>query len=190
MQSHYEFLAGRRSIPAAFLGTPGPSNEELRQILTVGARVPDHAKLAPWRFVIVRGEARLRLGEACLAIRLRTKPELSLIDQSNERGRFTKAPIIIALVSRVTPSEKATEWEQVLSAGAVAMNLLNASHALGYGANWLTDWPAYDRDVQRLLGLAEGERLVGFIHVGTPTVPPQERWRPKLDDLLSEWSPP
>lgn len=189
MQSSFDFLATRRSIPAAFLGLPGPSNEDLRQILTVGARVPDHAKLAPWRFIIIRGDARLRLGADLLAIRIRAKGELSAIEEENERLRFAKAPIVVALVSRPVPSEKATEWEQVLSAGAVAMNVLNATHALGFGANWLTDWPAYDSDVQRLLGLGESERLVGFIHMGTPTVPPQERWRPKLDDLVSEWSP-
>jgi nitroreductase len=189
MQSPYDFLATRRSIPAAFLAAPAPDNEALRQILTVGARVPDHGKLGPWRFIVIRGEARLRLGEDCLAIRRRSKPGLSEIEEVNERTRFAKAPLVIALVSRPMPSEKATEWEQILSAGAVAMNVLNATHALGFAANWLTDWPAYDPDVRDLLGLGESERFVGFIHIGTPTTPPQERYRPKLDDLVSEWAP-
>lgn len=190
MTSPIEFLETRRSIPAAFLGLPGPDPAMLRRILTVAARVPDHGKLAPWRFILIEGEARIAAGEALAAIRLSREQGLTADQLELERRRFASAPLVVALVSRLVPSTKATDWEQELSAGAVAMNLLNAAHAMGFAANWLTDWPVYDDGAGALFGLGDAERLAGFFHIGTPTTPPKERWRPELDQLVTMWSPP
>jgi nitroreductase len=186
----FEFLATRRSIPAAFLADPGPDAAALGQLLRVATRVPDHGKLAPWRFVVIAGDARRVAGDALAARRAERSPPPRPEDIEAERERFTRAPLVIVLVSRLVPSEKATEWEQILSAGAVAMNLLNGAHAMGFAANWLTDWPAYDESVRALFGLGEGERVAGFFHVGTPRIPPQERWRPEVAPLVTRWVPP
>lgn len=190
MTTPLEFLATRRSIPAAFLGAPGPDEATLIRLLQVATRVPDHGKLAPWRFVVIEGDARRAAGDALAARRSERAPAPRPEDLDAERERFTKAPLVIVLVSRLVPSEKATEWEEILSAGAVAMNLLNAAHAMGFAANWLTDWPAYDESVRTLLGLGEGERIAGFFHIGTPRIPPQERWRPEVAPLVTRWVPP
>lgn len=190
MTTPLEFLATRRSIPAAFLGAPGPDEATLMRLLQVATRVPDHGKLAPWRFVVIEGDAGRAVGDALAARRSEREPPPRPEDLDAERERFTKAPLVIVLVSRLVPSEKATEWEEILSAGAVAMNLLNAAHAMGFAANWLTDWPAYDESVRTLLGLGEGERIAGFFHVGTPRMPPQERWRPEVAPLVTRWAPP
>lgn len=190
MTTPFEFLATRRSIPAAFLGEPGPDAAAIAEILRVATRVPDHGKLAPWRFVLIQGDARRAAGAALAERRAERAPPPRPEDIDAERDRFGKAPLVIVLVSRLVPSEKATEWEQVLSAGAVAMNLLNGAHAMGFAANWLTDWPAYDDRVRLLFGLGEGERIVGFFHIGTPRIAPQERWRPEVEPLVTRWAPP
>lgn len=190
MTTPFEFLATRRSIPAAFLGEPGPDAAGLERLLRVATRVPDHAKLAPWRFIVIEGDARRAAGEALAARRAERSPPPLPEQLDAERQRFANAPLVIVLVSRIVKTERATEWEEILSAGAVAMNLLNAAHALGFAANWLTDWPAYDDGARAIFGLAEGERIAGFIHIGTPRVEPQERWRPDLAALVTRWTPP
>ncbi len=190
MSTPIEFLTTRRSIPALFLGPPAPDAAQLRQILAAAVRVPDHGKLAPWRFVLLQGDRRAEAGEALLQLRLGRGDSLSDEQRAAERARFTRAPMVIALVSRPQPSAKAPEWEQQLSAGAVGMNLLNGAHALGFAAQWLTDWPVYDAEARALLGLQDTERLAGFIHIGTPKTPPQERPRANPEDLLTEWTPP
>lgn len=190
MNAPYDFLARRRSIPAAFLGEPGPDAAALERILRVATRVPDHGKEAPWRFIIIEGDARRAAGEALSGRRAERTPPPRPEDLDAERERFAKAPVVIVLVSRLVPSEWATEWEEILSTGAVAMNLLNAAHALGFAANWLTDWPAYDDWARTMFGLVEGERIAGFFHVGTPRVPPTERWRPEIAALVTRWTPP
>ncbi len=191
MTETLDHLRTRRTIPAAFLGEPGPDAAQLREILTIAARVPDHGKLAPWRFIVFEGAARGEAGRLLLEQRLRHEPDLSESERAAELGRFTKAPLVVAVVSHVTPEHrKATELEQILSAGAVAMNLLHAAHALGFAGQWVTERPATDPEAGRLLGLGEHERIVGFIHIGTPTVPPQERPRPDVDTLITRWAPP
>lgn len=182
-------LSSRRTIPAALLGEPGPDAGQLAAILTVATRVPDHGKLAPWRFILFEGDSREAASRALLALHRRKRPDLSETEIKEDETWFTRAPLVIALVSRAGPHVKIPQWEQELSAGAAGMNLLNAAHALGFGAQWLTGWPAYDADARALLGLREGERIAGFFHVGTPTVPPQERWRPALAELVSRWTP-
>ncbi len=187
MISPIEFLETRRTIPAAFLQPPGPNPAELARLLTVAARVPDHGKLAPWRFILFEGDARAAAGAALAALRRRRSPPPAGEGLAADVVRFSRVPLVVGLVSRARKHPKATEWEQVLSAGAAGMNLLNAAHALGFGAQWLTEWLAYDEEAGAILGLKPGERFAGFIHIGTPATPPQERWRPALADIVRRW---
>jgi nitroreductase len=183
------FLATRRSVKPDRLIAPGPSPEELTTILTVAARVPDHKKLAPWRFIVIEGEARAQLGEiiaeACIAAE---KEPPSRVRLETERGRLQRAPLVIAAISRVTPHRSAPEWEQVLSAGAACFNLCLAANALGYGTSWITEWIAYNETVGAALGLAANERIAGFIYIGTPAERPEERERPALADIVTRWT--
>lgn len=180
-------LAKRRSVKAQNLVAPGPSADQLETMLTIAARVPDHKKLAPWRFIVIEGEARARLGEvvaeACVAVEAEAPSEVRL---ATERGRFMRAPVVIAVVSRVVPS-MVPEWEQVLSAGAVCFNLCLAANAMGYATNWLTEWVAFNDAVVSALGLGERERIAGFIYIGTASELPEERDRPNLADIVSRW---
>ncbi len=181
-------LKTRRSIPAAFLSDPGPDGEALRDLLTIGTRVPDHGKLAPWRFVLVTGENRGAFADAIGALHLKKRPD----DEAKREEivtRYRTCPLSIAVISRTAAHPKIPEWEQFISAGAVAMNLVVAAHALGYAAQWLTGWVAEDADAARLLGARDGEKIVALIHVGTPRMPPSERARPDIDALTTNWSP-
>ena len=181
-------LSSRRSVKPDLLGDPGPGADEIEKILTVAARVPDHKKLAPWRFIVLEGDARVALGEivaeACTAAEKEPPSEVRL---SMERNRFLRAPVVIAVVSRTVKHPAAPEWEQILSAGAACYNLCLAANAMGYGTSWLTEWIAYDKRVGAALGLAEGERIAGFIYIGTPTGRPEERDRPVLSDIVTRW---
>jgi nitroreductase len=185
-ESLSRFLS-RRSVPPRWLGEPGPSQEEIQTLLTIAARVPDHGKLVPWRFILIEGEARHRMGELLVAAFQADNPDADEAKIATERGRFTMAPVIIAVVSRVVPHVKIPDWEQVLSSGAVCMNLLNAASALGYGASWLTGWAAFDRRVLDALGLAPEERIAGFIHIGTAKETPADRDRPNLADIVTRF---
>lgn len=189
MPDALDLLRTRRSIPPAFLGDPGPSDAEIETLLTVATRVPDHGKLAPWRFILFRGEARRAAGERLAALVARRDPAVAEARLEEERNRLARAPLVIGVVSRAAEHVKIPIWEQQLSAGASAMSLVIAAHALGYAANWLTEWVSYDEEASRLLGLAEGERFAALVHVGTPTVPPQDRPRPALADVVSDWRP-
>ena len=190
MASLINLLASRRSVQAAFLGPPGPDQRQLRDILMVGIRVPDHGKLTPWRFILFEGHQREAAGLLLAKLRLARGESLSEEARSAEVRRFARAPAVIAIVSSPVPNPKIPEWEQSLSAGAVGMNILNGAAALGFSAQWLTDWPAYDRAVAKILGLSGTERLAGFIHIGTAKTPPAERPRPAPEDLLTHWEPP
>ncbi len=180
-------LQSRRSVPPRWLGEPGPSAQEIETLLTIAARVPDHGKLVPWRFVVIEGEARHRLGEVLAKAFQADNPGADAEKVTAERGRFAQTPLVIAVVSRVIPHVKIPDWEQVMSAGAACMNLLNAATALGYGASWLTGWAAFDRRVLDALGLAPGERIAGFIHIGTAQETPTDRDRPKLADIVTRF---
>jgi nitroreductase len=147
---------------------PAPSPAEIDTLLTVASRVPDHGKLAPWRFIVFEGAARQKAGDAIAAAFKMKYPDAKPDQIDAERGRLTRAPLVVAVVSRAGPHVKIPEWEQVLSAGAAAMNLMLAAHALGYGASWITEWCAYDRSVLDALGLEPHERIVGFVHIGHP----------------------
>ena len=183
-----ELLHTRRSVPPMAMSGPGPSAGELDELLTVAARVPDHGKLAPWRFIIFEGEGRVAAGRLIAEAFLAEHPQAEAERVELERKRLSHAPLVVAVVSCAAPHEKIPEWEQVLSAGAVCMNVCHAAHALGYAANWLTDWFAYDSAARPVLGLKEGERIAGFVYLGTPVEPPQERPRPGLTDIVTRWN--
>ena len=180
-------LLQRRFVPPRWLGEPGPSEQEIETLLKVASRVPDHGKLVPWRFILVQGEARGRLGEALATAFQADNPHASAEQLAVERQRFANAPLVIAVVSRVVPHVKIPDWEQVLSAGAVCMNLLNGANALGYGASWLSGWAAFDRRVLDTLGLKADERIAGFVHVGTARETPTDRDRPSLSDIVTRF---
>lgn len=183
----FEALATRRSVKPDLLAAPAPSGDELTRILTVAARVPDHKKLVPWRFMVFEGDARAAAGEIFAAACLAEENEPSPIRLDTERKRFLRAPLVIAVVSRVSKRPGAPEWEQILSAGAATYNLCLAANALGYGTSWLTEWVAYSPFVREKLGLAESERIAGFVHIGTPKEKPEERERPKLETIVTRW---
>jgi nitroreductase len=182
-----ELLRTRRSLKPIELTDPGPSPADLETLLTIASRVPDHGKLVPWRFIVFEGESRLKAGDA-IAAAFGAKYADATPDQIEfERRRLARAPLVIAVVSRAAPHAKIPEWEQVLSAGAAAMNLVIAAHALGFGATWITEWYAYDRSVLDALGLAPHEKITGFVHVGRPTHAPEDRPRPSLADIVTHF---
>jgi len=170
-------LAVRRSAPAQALIAPGPSPAEVERILQLGARTPDHGKLFPWRFVIMGPRSRAALAEELLPHAAR-QPDP--IKARNVLAKLTAPPLSILVVSTPVEGHKVPVWEQQLSAGAVCMNLEHAANALGYAASWITDWYSYDAQALELLGLVAGERVAGFIHVGTLVEPPLERPRPDM----------
>jgi nitroreductase len=174
------FLARRRSLPVRDLGEPGPTAAELDRLLALAVRVPDHGKLAPWRFVVLAGDARARLGEAVAAAFLARQPDAQPPSIEAERSRFLRAPTVVAVVSAPVANPKVPEWEQVLSAGAVCHQLLLAANAMGFAAQWITEWYGYDHRVLAALGLGGGERLAGFVYLGTARAEAEERARPDV----------
>jgi nitroreductase len=183
-----EFLLRRRSVPANQLRAPGPSAAQLDELLTVAARVPDHGKLAPFRFLLVDAAGGAALGETLAALTLADKPEAEPALLARERGRFT-APLVVIVISRAAPDRRISEWDQVLVSGAVCMNLLVAAGAMGFGATWLSDWFAHDRRFLDRLGLEPHEKIAGFIHIGSSDFKPPERARPDVAELVTRWTP-
>jgi nitroreductase len=182
-----ELLKTRRSVKPREMTSPGPSPAELETILTIGARVPDHGKLAPWRFIIFEGDARLRAGDVIAGVFARKNPNASPSEIDVEKRRLTDAPLVIGIVSFTKPHPKVPPWEQQLSAGASAMNIVTAATALGYGACWLTGWFSFDRDVLDGLGLKADENLAGFVHIGSVSKPSEDRPRPALSDIVTRF---
>jgi nitroreductase len=188
-QETIDLLLTRRSVKPFTMAAPGPDASELEIILRAGARVPDHGKLAPWRFILFRNEARAAFGEVLKKRFAEVEPAANEERLKIEAGRLLQAPVTVAVISRIVPSKKAPEWEQVLSAGASCQNMLVAATALGFACSWLTEWYAYDAGIARSLGLAENERVAGFIYFGSPTLPKDERERPVLADICTDWKP-
>lgn len=184
-----EFLEARRSVPSRQLGEPGPTPEQLERLFAAAVRVPDHGKMTPWRMLTIRGDARARLGERLAEIHRRSDPATPDAVLAKDRDRFNFAPLIVAVIARVQANPKVPEQEQILSAGYVAYNLLLGAQAMGFGAQILTGWAAYDRDVAALLGLAANERVVGFVHIGTARETAPERIRPSSADVVTDWMP-
>ncbi len=177
-----ELLALRRSSSAATLRAPAPNADQLADLLRLAARAPDHGKLFPWRFIILEGE-----GKAAFAERLR--------DIAREAGhpegalmKLTTPPLAVAVISSPKPG-KIPEWEQILSSAAVCQTMLIAAEAVGFGANWITDWYAYDPAAKTALGLSGEEQVAGFIYLGTPSEPPLERVRPDVASITTHWTP-
>jgi nitroreductase len=187
MPEALDLLKTRRSVKPIELNGPGPAGTELDTLLTVASRVPDHGKLTPWRFIVFDGDARLKAGDAIESTFKADHPEATADQIAFERNRLARAPLVVAVVSRAAPHVKIPEWEQVLSAGAAAMNLITAAHALGFAATWITEWYAYDRRVLDALGLAANEKIAGFVHIGRPAKPPEDRPRPPLTEIVTRF---
>ena len=185
-----DMLLSRRSMSPALLGDPAPGEEDLNDILDAALRAPDHGRLRPWRFVIVRGTAREKLGALFADALWAREPDASAKALENERQRAFRGPLIICVGASLNPEHAVPEVEQVLSVGAAVMNMLNAVHALGYGAMWVTGKRCYDAGVNEALGFGPPDRLVGFLHVGTPTEPVRPTERPVRADHVSEWTGP
>jgi nitroreductase len=184
-----ELLLTRRSVKAGMLGEPGPTPEQLATMLTAAARVPDHKKLTPWRFVVFERGSRAAFGEALAAACVAEEKEPpSAARLEIERTRLLRAPCVVAIISRITANPGAPEWEQVLSCGAVGMNLCLAANALGFGTCWLTEWYAYSPAVRSTLKLADNERVAGFIYIGTARERQDDRERPDLGSITTRWS--
>ena len=182
-------LDTRRSVPSKQLGEPGPDHATLLRMLASAVRVPDHGKLVPFRFIRLQGEARHALGDLLAARTLHLQPDAADAVVEKDRARFSHAPVIVTVVARLTPGHKVPEQEQLLTAGSVCFALLQAAQALGFGAQWLTGWMAYDDAVAATLGLSADERIAGFIHIGTPKMEAPERERPDPALLLTDWTP-
>ena len=181
-----DHLLTRQSRPARSLTLPVPSHDQIVTLLTAAARVPDHGKLVPWRFIVHPHETRAPLVEKLIANFRAGKPNANDAEAEKQRLRFTNSPLIVTVVSKTSPNPKVPDIEQLLSAGAASMNLLNAAHALGFGANWLTGWAAFDKSSKELFGLADNEQIVGFIHIGTAKGEVFQRPRPDLSQIVSK----
>lgn len=179
------FLAKRRSASAMTLTAPGPDADQLADILRIAARVPDHGKLAPWRFVILRGAAKDAFAEQITKL---ADSQANPTKANAALRKLTRPPIAVAVISRFIEGE-IPEWEQRQSASAVCHQMLLAAEALGWGANWITDWYSYDPRAQAILGLAADEKIAGFLYLGTATEAPLERPRPDVAAITSEWTP-
>lgn len=179
-------LARRRSTKVAHFVEPGPSSAEIDVLIRLGARVPDHGKLGPWRFVVMEGDARDRAGEAIAGV-IAADEGVDEVRLAAARNLFKRAPAVVMVVSSTVQSQKVPEWEQVLSSGAVCFGMLIAAHALGYAACWLTEWPAFDARVRTAFGLAEHERIAGFVYLGTARETPTERVRADAGARISRF---
>jgi nitroreductase len=183
MNETLDLLRTRRSVAPHLLAAPGPSPDELDDVLRIASRVPDHGKLTPWRFIVIEGEARHRIGQVIAAAYRSDNPGADAV----EAGRLARAPLVVVVVAKGEPHVKIPDWEQFLSAGAVCMNLVIAANAAGYGTSWLTEWFAFDRRVLDALGLGPRERIAGFIHIGRATERPADRPRPALADITTRF---
>ncbi len=180
------FLKKRRSVLVKLIQEPAPHQDEIKELLQIATRVPDHGKLSPWRFIILQGEVRRTLGKYLAEVILEENPNISESMLKIEQTRFLRAPLIIVVISSPKNPHKVPEWEQVLSAGAAAQNLLIATQAMGYAAQWVTEWYSYHTKVRSYLKLTDSEKIVGFIYIGTTEIKPQERDRPKIEDVV-QW---
>ena len=184
-----DLLSNRRSSKPMLLAEPGPSPVELERILTIASRVPDHKKLAPWRFIVIEGAARERLGrDIAAACAAEDKEPPSDVRLAGEAKRLMRSPLVVCVVSRVTPVPAAPEWEQILSAGAACFNMCLAANAMGYGTCWITEWYSYSPAVRDGLKLAANERMAGFIYIGTAKEQQPDRDRPNLANIVTRWT--
>jgi nitroreductase len=181
-----DLLLTRRSGKARDMIAPGPDADQLTKILRVATRVPDHGKLAPWRFVVVPDTARAKLADLIEIAYRAEKPDAGRLEVQAMRDFATQAPCLVVVMSRPNPASHIPLWEQQLGVGAACLNLLHAAHALGFVASWLTGWAAYSPAVREALG-EPGELVAGFMFIGTPGKPLDDRPRPALDEVVRIW---
>jgi len=183
-----DYLTTRRSDLAMTLVDPAPDADQIKTMITLAARVPDHGKLCPWRFIEYPHTARQALAEVLTALSDREADATRKESRAKEITRFQSAPLVIGVISRTSKHPKVPEWEQVLSAGAATMQLLIAANALGFGSQWLTGWYTQNAAATALLGIGEGEQVAGMVHIGTPTAEKTDRTRPEINDIHSIYS--
>ena len=182
-------LDTRRSVPFLQLEAPGPDQPTLLRLLRSAVRVPDHGKRVPFRFLSLRGDARRVFGERLAARHAQLDPQASAAVIDKDRDRYLHAPLIVVAIARLGPDGKIPEQERLLSAGCTCFALLLGAQALGFRGCWLTGWAAYDLEVARMLGLQADERVIGFMHLGSPKIAVPDRDRPDPAALLAEWTP-
>lgn len=183
-----DYLKKRRSVTSPFLSEPGPNAHQLAEMMEIAARVPDHGKLAPWRLMTYSGDARAEIGARLAAIAKANNPELNDAALEIEKRQFLPAPLTVGVLSAPRAHPKIPEFEQLLCAGNVALNLVHAANAMGFGAHWVTRWFAYDAKAAHMLGAQEGERFVAFVHIGTAQTRLEERDRPDVAALTRAWN--
>lgn len=177
----------RRSTPADFMLEPGPDAVVLQDMLTIAARVPDHRRVVPFRFIVFEGKARETFGEALERAYVANEPEAEESRIEKERNRFMRAPVVVAVISSVNREHRTPEWEQILSAGAACQNLLLAASAHGFAAQWITEWYAYDKRIRQALALQSHEQVAGFVYIGTAREDPKERARPDMETIVQNY---
>jgi len=189
-QAVIDFLSQRRSAPIDLLREPGPSQAEIDTLVRIASRVPDHGRMAPWRFILYRGDVRHEIGRKLAELAVKVEGPLPEARLEKERTRFSRAPLVVGVVSVARDNAKIPQWEMFLSGGAAAMSLLIAASALGYGANWITNWYSELEEGRAILGLEKAERVIGFVHIGTFTGDIPERPRPDPATLVSDYTGP
>jgi len=185
-----DFLSSRISPPIHELKEPAPGDAEIREMIRIATRVPDHGRLEPWRFILYRGDSRVRIGEMLADLAEKNEGPLREGARRKELTRFSRAPLVIGVISSPKDHPKIPQWEMFLSGGAAAMNLVHAAGALGYAAQWITNWYSDTEEGRRILGLAPHERVIGFVHIGTYEGTPPDRPRPDVDKLISDYGGP
>jgi nitroreductase len=183
-----DFLKSRKSGSAKTMAGPSPSPQQVQDILQIGVRVPDHGKLAPWRFVVFEGDARRDVGQGFAKVWATLHPEHGAESLAFQAELFMRAPLVIAVVSTAAPHGKIPIWEQQMSAAAVCYNIVLAATAMDFAAQWQTDWVAYDGGAKAMMGLGEFEKVAGLIYIGQSTMPLEDRPRPDVSALTTYWS--
>jgi len=189
-QAVIDFLLARKSAPIDMMHGPGPADDEIDLMIRIASRVPDHGRLAPWRFILYRGDVRREIGDKLAALAVKLEGDLPEARLEKERTRFSRAPLVIGVVSITRDNPKIPQWEMFLSGGAAAMNLSLAAQALGYGSNWITNWYSDSDEGRAILGLKANERVVGFVHIGKVDGDLPERPRPDWTTLVSDYAGP
>jgi nitroreductase len=179
------FLKSRKSASAKAMAGPGPAKAQMDEILEIAVRVPDHGKLAPWRFILIEGEGRARMGQGFAEVWANKNPTHGVESLDFQRNLFMRAPVILVVVSTAAVHGKIPVWEQQLSSAAVCYNAVLAATALGFDAQWQSDWVAYDEGAKAVMGVALNEKVAGVIYIGTSSVPLEDRPRPEVSTLLT-----
>ncbi|MEM6627872.1 MAG: nitroreductase [Pseudomonadota bacterium] len=184
-----KILVQRRSTPIKLMGGPGPNAEEVDALLRVAARAPDHRRVEPWRFIVLEGDARVKFGAHLADAWRAANPDADEDALQVERNRLLRAPVCVIVVSSPDMTHKTPVWEQELSVGAVCMNMLTAAYAMGWAAAWISEWCAFDPNVDKALGLTTDERIAGFMYLGSAPGPVPERPRPDMTSKIARWTP-